>query len=426
MSPDASLVDRVRQLLRLWSKEGIEGITHRIRIRIANAAAPPGSGTLPIGDAEFAAAAALSREGWRLPRSLAWSPGEPLKIGWVCTPPAPWSGGHTTMFRLVQSLISAGHQCTVYLIDNHEWDLRQHIARIRQGWPNMTAEVKDFRDGVDDSHAIFATGWDSAWTLLRSPALGLRCYLVQDFEPSFYPAGSEYLLAEATYRFGFRGVTAGKWLPEILRTNYEMDATGFDFGCDLDRYFLKPKSLDRSGICYYCRPHTPRRAHELGLAALHLFAQRNPGIPIHFYGSKVGDVGFPVTQHGVLTPEELNELYNECVAGLVLSATNISLVPQEMLASGCIPVVNDAEHNRMVLNNRYVRYTPATPFQLANTLEEIVRRSPMETAAGAAACATSVTGRTWDTVGQEFNTIVEGFMNANGGTATSAIEASHM
>ena len=45
--------------------------------------------------------------------------------------------------------------------------------------------------------------------MLASPARGARFYLVQDFEPSFYAAGSEALMAEATYRFGFHGVTAG-------------------------------------------------------------------------------------------------------------------------------------------------------------------------------------------------------------------------
>ena len=49
----------------------------------------------------------------------------------------------------------------------------------------------------------------------------------------------------------------------------------------------------------------------------------------------------------------------------MLSATNVSLVPHEMLAAGCIPVVNDAEHNRMVLDNAHVAYAPATPFELA-------------------------------------------------------------
>ena len=74
-------------------------------------------------------------------------------------------------------------------------------------------------------------------------------------------------------------------------------------------------------------------------------------MPIHLYGEPAGRLPFAATEHGLLPPEQLNTLYNRCIAGLVLSATNVSLVPHEMLAAGCIPVVNDAEHNRIVLDN---------------------------------------------------------------------------
>jgi hypothetical protein len=39
-----------------------------------------------------------------------------------------------------------------------------------------------------------------------------------------------------------------------------------------------------------------------------------------------------------------------------------------MLACGCIPVANDAEHARIVLDNDEVRYAQATPFELAAAL----------------------------------------------------------
>ena len=120
---------------------------------------------------------------------------------------------------------------------------------------------------------------------------------------------------------------------------------------------------------------------------------------IHFYGEPPGKLPFRAVDHGFLNPTQLNELYNRCVAGLVLSATNVSLVPHEMLASGCIPVVNDAEHARIVLDNDHVAYAPPTPFELANALNTLVEdRSPerVEAAAG------SVTGATWDDAGAKF------------------------
>lgn len=402
---------RRRQVERLLRTEGLSGVSGRLRRRLANRLSPPGSEPLPVGDDEFSAEVRLSANGWKLPKPAPWWPGEPLRVSWVCDPPAPGSGGHTTMFRLIRALENKGHSSTLYLVDRHGWDLEEHKARIREGWPDVTAEVRTFDSGVRDCHALFATGWASAWTCLRTEALGLRCYLVQDFEPLFHAAGSHSLLAEATYSFGYQGVTAGKWLPTLLASKYGMHAEGFEFGCDRRKYFLINESQPRREICYYCRPSSPRRAHELAIAALRQFSKRNPGVQINFYGERVANVDFPVLQHGVLTPQGLNELYNSCAAGLALSATNVSLVPHEMLASGCIPVVNDAEHNRLVLNNDQVRYAAATPNHLASALEDIVKKA----AAGAPAhvdAAKSVDGQDWESVGLDFVDIVEKLVRA--------------
>ena len=189
-------------------------------------------------------------------------------------------------------------------------------------------------------------------------------------------------MAEATYTFGFHGVTAGRWLLERLRREYGMSGDYFDFGRDLT-YALDPSipARQRNGVCFYSRPGTPRRAYELAVLALGLFAKRHPDVEIHVYGTEAKRLPFAVTNHGLQTPEQLNELYNRCVAGLVLSATNVSLVPHEMLAAGCIPVVNDAEHNRIVLDNAHVAYS--SPFELATTLSRLVERPPAERIAAA-------------------------------------------
>ncbi len=126
----------------------------------------------------------------------------------------------------------------------------------------------------------------------------------------------------------------------------------------------------------------------------------------------MGNLPFAATDHGMLTPDELNGLYNRCIAGLALSATNISLVPHEMLAAGCIPVVNDAEQNRMVLDNPEVLYAPATPFELANALTALVERSPAERISAARAAATSVQGASWDDAGAAVERVVREIVDA--------------
>jgi len=234
---------------------------------------------------------------------------------------------------------------------------------------------------------------------------------VQDFEPSFYAAGSKALLAEATYHFGFHGVTPGAWLAQMLQSRYDMDADYFDFGCDLERYRIEDVA-QRTGVCMYARPSTPRRAFELAVAAMDLLAERHPEVDIHLYGESARHLPFAAVDHGMLSPEQLNDLYNRCIAGLVLSATNVSLVPQEMLAAGCIPVVNDAEHNRIVLDNQSVAYARATPFDLANALADLIERPADERSRSAAAAAASVQGASWENAGVVVERVVRDVVTA--------------
>lgn len=368
---------------------------------------------MPVSGSDLERAAEIAASGWILPPPLPSEPGSPLSIAWVTAPPGPGSGGHTTMFRLISALERAGHRCILYLCDRHGWALERHEQRIRSWWPWVEAEVRDVADGIEDAHAIFATGWETAYPVLASPARGKRFYLVQDFEPYFYAAGSESLLAEATYRFGFHGVTAGRWLAPLLEREYGMSADHFDFGRDLT-YALDSSisAAERTGICFYSRPDTSRRAYELAVLALELFARRHPEVDIHLYGVKARRIPFAATNHGLQTPEQLNSLYNRCVAGLVLSATNASLVPHEMLAAGCIPVVNDAEHNRVVLDNSHVAYAAATPFELAKVLCALLERPSAERRAGAEAAAASVRGASWDDAGDAVVRIVQEVVQA--------------
>lgn len=409
MSP--SPLDRARQTRRLLRSEGLAGVTGRLGARLADRLSPPGRVHLPVSKDDLRRAGEIAASGWRLPPAIPAGPDEPLTVAWVCEPTSGReSGGHTTMFRQVEALERAGHTCIVYFTNRHGWSIEQHRDTVRGWWPSIKAEIRDAAE-IEDAHAIFATSWPTAYTVLASPARGARFYLVQDFEPAFYPDGSEALLAEATYRFGFHGVTAGRWLAERLARDYGMSADHFEFGCDLDRYSLDP-SAERTGICYYARFSKPRRAYELGVVALELLAERHPEVDIHFFGDVAPGLPFPAVNHGSLSPDALNALYNRCVAGLVLSATNVSLVPHEMLASGCLPLVNDAEHNRIVLDNDRVVYAPPTPFELADALSALVERPAAERDAAAEAASRSVQSRSWHDAGLQVERAIRGVVSA--------------
>lgn len=327
---------------------------------------------------------------------LPLEPGGRMQLNWVTTPPGRGSGGHTTAFRLIRYLESRGHTCRVYLYDIYGGDARYYGPEIQEMFPDLRATVHDVDDGLADAHATFATSWPTAYPVLNQRMRGGRAYLVQDFEPWFYPVGSSSALAENTYRMGFHAITAGPWLSRKLADEYGMDADPFEFGCDTERYHLKGTGR-RNGIVFYARPGAPRRAFEIGMMALQLFAEAHPDVDIHLYGHHVGHLPFRAVDHGLITPDELNDIYNVCSAGLSLSMTNVSLVPHEMLAAGCIPVVNDAEHNRMVLDNPLVRYALPTPLALAAALGEIVAAG--DHAAVAERASLGVRSASWEDAG---------------------------
>lgn len=399
-------LERARQARRLIAVEGCGGLADRLRRRAADRLAPARAARLPVSQEDLLRSGEMLAAGTPLPPPLPHEPGEPLSVAWLCAPPGEGAGGFTTMARLIAGLQEAGHRCVLYLHDRHGWPLERHRQTIADWWPELGVEVRDLAQGIADAHAIFATSWQSAYPALTSPARGARLYLVQDHEPEFHPSGSEALLAAATYGFGFHGVTAGRWLAQMLVARYGMSADWFDFGCELDRYRADPAAA-RTGICLYARPSTPRRGFELAIAALEIFAQRHPQVPIHLFGERAPRLPFAAEDHGLLSPAALNELYNRCVAGLVISATNVSLIPHEMLAAGCIPVVNDAEHNRIVLANPEVVYAPPTPYALAAALGSLAGAPPEAARDAATRAARSVQDASWSDAVRTVERIVQ-------------------
>lgn len=318
----------------------------------------------------------------------------PLVVGWVTSPPAAGSGGHTTLFRMVEGLEARGHRCVVFLYDRHGLDVAQRTAELRQGWPGVRAEVRDARAGFRGVDAVVASSWESAHVLLAyDDAPTHRLYFIQDYEPYFYPRGSEYELAAMTYRFPFRRIALGEMVSGCLRSELGQESDVVPFGCDTDVYRLPETDQPRSGVVLYAKPDVGRRGYLLARLALERFHQAHPDQEIHVYGSRPTDLTVPVTYHGRLTPAELNRLYGRVTAGLAMSFTNISLVAEEMLAAGVVPVVNDSPLARADLASPYVGWAEPTAAGIAAELSAAVERP--DAAAYAAKAAASVIGRSW-------------------------------
>ena len=321
-----------------------------------------------------------------------------LSIGWVLSPLSEGSGGQRTITRFARFLKQQGHEVTFYIYEGIQPQTITEAKKILNEGFNLNVNVKKISQ-YKESDAIIATGWETAYPTFSLPTKAHKFYFVQDFEPLFYGTGSKTVLAESTYHMGLYGITAGKWLTHRLSTEYGMSCNYFNFGVDLDIY--RPADITalkkQKKICFYARPVTERRAFELGVIALEIFHKKHPDYSIEFFGWDVSDykVPFPYVNRGILPPKDLAVLFQESVACLVLSLTNVSLLPFELLAAGCIPVMNEGDNNQMVLGkNDYIAYTSAYPVQLAETLDTVIAHSKIDQYAREA--AESVKNVSWE------------------------------
>lgn len=335
----------------------------------------------------------------------------PYTINWVMSPPSG-GGGHQNIFRFIEFLDKQGHTNNVYIYSMHD-DMTLSQARENVSAYCKAEKLHFFRYGTKPikGDIVFATGWETAYPVFNEKTTARKLYFIQDFEPYFYPMGTDYILAENTYKFGFHGITAGGWLSDKLSKEYGMITDHYDFGANKSHYGFK-NTGDRKKIFFYARPVTERRGFDLGVMVLELFHKARPDYTIVMAGWDVSeyDIPFPYVNQKALPIEQLSGVYNECAAALVLSLTNMSLLPLELLACGTIPVVNDGLNNRLVNDNPYIAYTDASPQALADALIEAVDRK--DAPSYAAKAAKSVQDADWKVSGKKFISIIDKIMKS--------------
>lgn len=330
-------------------------------------------------------------------------------VAWLISPPSRTSGGHQNAFRFLSALEQAGHRVTVYLYSTAKYpkvvinDIRQMMAETT-AYPTIQGEFKiyDPTVGIEgDPDALFACDWATAYAVRRHPGRAKRFYFAQDFEPAFYAWGSDFVAAENSYRLGLHGFSAGLWLAAKLRTEYDMSCDGYEYGVDSALY-RRTNSNRRTDVLFYARPPTPRRATEFGLLALAELHRQRPEIGIHIVGWDMSgyEIPFPYINHAALDIAQLNAVYNQCAAGLLLSLTNPSLVPLEAMGAGVVPVVNDGENTRGLFGNFDFSFAQMTPKALAAALLEALDRP--DQVEHSAAIAKSVSEMEWSDPGAQF------------------------
>lgn len=302
-----------------------------------------------------------------------------MTLNWVI-PTVGSGGGHLNIFRFIRYLQSRGHEQRIIemTVDRPPRNSSDEVkALIRDLYDLDVQEVSLDFENMQPADATFATSWHTAYPVFKFAETRQAFYFVQDFEPLFAPAGTESALIENTYRFGFCGITAGRWLSHKLCKEFGMECHHYNLAVDHGTYFPQHRQREKK-IFFYARPVTPRRGFDLGLRALQIFHDRNPDYEIVFAGGDASGrrVDLPATSVGYLDEPSLNDLYNRCAAALVISLTNCSLLPLDIMATGCPVVTNIGDNTEMVLPPDSGIHVIPSPYHLAEALEKVVGEPP--------------------------------------------------
>ncbi|MDO8184070.1 glycosyltransferase family 4 protein [Conexibacter sp. JD483] len=374
-------------------------LTDRVKRRLRRA--PP-----PLDESAFAAHAAVAELARHGPAPLTPPAHDgtsgPLEVAIVI----PWfprgGGGHATIFNLVRGLEARGHRCSIWMDDptGRHADLPDDGAvgrALRREFGDVAAPIRRGFDAWRGAEVVLATSWPTAYRVQLLERCGARAYLVQDHEPEFHATSAEAIWAAATYRAGFHCIAASRWLAALLRDEYGASVSHFDLGIDHGRYSAGPGRSERAlRVLFYARPSTPRRAVPLGLFALAELHRRRPGVELELFGSRAEvPTPFPSRQLGLLSADELAAAYRGATTGMVLSLTNPSLVPQEMLACGlpCVDVDRPSTRSEWGPSDA-VELAAFDPAAIADALERLLDQRELWERRSAAGVAWAA-GRTW-------------------------------
>lgn len=360
----------LRKSLRFWQTNGTYSLLQKIRQKFAAGEVIRSLSQVqtldfyefvkykPMGNPQLADAAARNTINWFIPT---------FGFG---------SGGHLNIFRFIQKLESEGFNCSIVIVGEHQPMSAITAQKLINEWfMPLKATVYLGAEQAPPAHITVATSWITAYHVRNFKSTHHYCYFVQDFEPFFYAMGSEYIWAEATYRFGFHCITAGDWLAQKLAEDYGLRTAAVGFSYDRDLYATLPRKDPTSRtVFFYARPPTQRRAFELGLLVLDEVVKRHPDVGVVFAGWDISNYAIPFKHlnAGVLKTSELPDLYSQCDAALVLSLSNLSLLPMELMACGTPVVSNRAACTEWLLNDDNAALAEPTVEALADALSEVL------------------------------------------------------
>jgi glycosyltransferase involved in cell wall biosynthesis len=301
----------------------------------------------------------------------------------------PFYGGVNTALRIADKLTRDHGVRNQFVIAGapNEAYIRSAIAAA---FPAIADSLIAFSSGdtgpnlqtMPAADVSIATQWHTAYLVANFPHTRRRFYLIQDFEPGFYPNGTNYALAEETYKLGLYGLCNTEHMRALYERRYDGEGMSFMPATD-PTVFNAEGRRDGGGerpvtIFTYARPGHWRNCWELAGPAL-AAVKRSMGADVRIVtaGSWAhpDDLGKGIEHLGLLDYRDTGKLYRECDLGLALTVSeHPSYLPLELLSCGAPVVAFDNPAGDWIIHHEENSIRcPRTADGLAEGLELLAR-----------------------------------------------------
>ena len=283
------------------------------------------------------------------------------------------SAGFFGVFNVALFLKRCGHHVRLVMFDRFHFD-EEAFRRKLEGYPGMEdmfdeLEVEYIGDRarpllVSRDDVCVATVWYSAYLAEKIMGVvggGAFLYLIQDYETNFFPGGSQFVLADATYDMDYVALFS----TSSLMAFFEKHDIGGIVERNIPRIFFNNASASnligereffelntaraKRSLVFYSRPIVDRNMFEL--TALALQRAYESGIfdleewDCIGMGLGEGVVQLPEGRVSQSLPRMTLKEYQRQVAGFdicltLMASPHPSLIPMDLAGSGALVVTN--------------------------------------------------------------------------------------